>query len=245
MRALFLWSLISTAVLQSPANSATQTGAGRIGGVVVDGDGQPVSRAIVRVTGSELPGGRAAVTDERGAFGFERLPAGRYSLTASKPAYLTAEFGAIRPGGTGTPIVLAAGQQVNDVKLTMPHGGAVAGVVRDTAGEPIRGIQVSATRVGGLPTARNDAVYTDDRGAYRIFGLAPGNYYIVVQAGLSGGIGEVGIMSSAEIDAAFARLKTRGVPTATPTPAATPRDRPAQSSGRRDRSFRHRCSSRE
>ena len=189
------------------------TGSGRIAGLVTDAQAQPVPNAIVTLTGAELPAGRAAITDERGGFSFERLPAGRFSLSSSKPAYLRATYGAVRPGGTGTTITLAAGEQLTGIKLTMPHGGAIAGIIRNSKGEPVPGIRVSVVRTGaplGAPVLSADAANTDDRGAYRVFGLLPGTYVVVAAPTFSGGLGEVGVMSTAEVDAVLLRLQQRG-----------------------------------
>jgi carboxypeptidase family protein len=214
---LVLLSLLS-AVFQTPAANPAQAGTARIGGVVLDANGQPVPRAIVRLSSAELRVPRAAVTDSVGAFAFDELPAGRVSLTASKVAYLTAAYGAVRPGGSGTPVALAEGQKLEGVKMTMPRGGAIAGVIRDHAGAPIRGMSVYAQRVGTeAPALRNDGSLTDDRGAYRVFGLAPGEYYVYVLSGYGAGVGAVGLMSSAEVDTALARLQARN--SATPAPS--------------------------
>ena len=192
--------------------TAPATGTGRLAGVVVDAKAQPVRSAVVRLTAPDLPGGRAAITDDSGRFVFDALPAGRFSLTSSKPAYLPSAYGAMRPGGTGTPVTLAAGEQKTDLTITMPRGSAITGVVRDENGAPVPAIQVYAIRTNApaaAPASRQDAANTDDRGVYRIFGLAPGSYYVMVERASSGGIGGIGVMSSAEIDATFARLQAR------------------------------------
>jgi protocatechuate 3,4-dioxygenase beta subunit len=183
-----------------------------IAGTVVDEQARPVANAIVMLTGAELPTGRAAITTARGQFSFDRLPAGRFSLTASKPAYLRSAFGAVRPGGAGTPIQLTAGARLAGQTITMPHGAAIAGTIRDTKGAPVPGLSVYAMRQGvatSAPLMRAEGVTTDDRGAYRIFGLVPGAYVVAAAPIFSGGLGEVGMMTAAEVDAALARLKQR------------------------------------
>ena len=67
------------------------------------------------------------------------LPAGRYTIRASKPAWLTAEYGAIRPGGEGTPLSIRDADRVDDIALTMHVGAVIAGTVVDRAGQPMAG----------------------------------------------------------------------------------------------------------
>lgn len=221
---------------QVRAASTTAAPAGRIAGVIVDSHGQPVARAIVTLKASELPAGLADVSDDQGHFSFDRLPAGHFTLSVSKPAYLSMTFGALRPGGAGTPIGLGPDQQLTDLRLVLPHGGAIGGTIRDAHGDPVPNLEIYVIRTNGpvsAPPLRSDAALTDDRGAFRAFGLLPGTYVVCGSPGLSGGLGEVGQMSTADVDAAFARLRqpSRGAATA-PTPrASTPSSivRPTQS----------------
>lgn len=180
---------------------------------------------MVTVIAKELPTGRTAVTDNDGRFRFQQLPAGSFTLTASKPAYLKATFGELRPGGSGTPIVLAAGQRVPDLQMAMAHGGAIAGKIRDQRGEPVPAMSVYALPTDAPPGAtitRSSAVLSDDRGEFRIFSLRPGDYVVMAVPPTSGTGGEIGQMTSAEVDATFARLAG-----ARPTNAATRTNSPA------------------
>src|SRR5438105_15628049 len=62
---------------------------GRISGRVLTADtGRPVRRARVLLRAPELPEGRGALTDENGVFEFEDLPAGRYTVSASKTGFV-------------------------------------------------------------------------------------------------------------------------------------------------------------
>src|SRR5438874_6781174 len=96
-------------------NIGAVAGTGSIAGVVVTDDTvtRPIRKALVTVTA----GGRGAaaivvVTDDSGRFVFNALAGGRYQVTASKPGYLNASYGAARPGRPGTPVQLIEGQQL-------------------------------------------------------------------------------------------------------------------------------------
>jgi hypothetical protein len=69
----------------------------------------------------------------------------------------------------------------------MTPGGVISGHVRDVSGDPQQnaGVQVfSMFFQNGYPVLRGTVQkLTDDRGAYRLFWLAPGEYYIGVNPG--------------------------------------------------------------
>lgn len=161
---------------QVPAGTASV-----FGSVVVTGSGQPARKARVQLTGGEPRVSLSRTTDSRGAFSFTALPAGRYSLSVSKPGHVTASFGQQRPGRPGTSIQLADGQHF-EARVQLPKGGALTGVIVDENAEPSQGVQVRALRyvyqngVRTLQSSGNGA--TDDRGIYRIFGLQPGDYVV-------------------------------------------------------------------
>ena len=88
-----------------PAVTAAQpSGTGRIAGRVVAADtGRPVRRVRVLLTSSELPsGGRGASTDDQGQFDFQTLPAGRYTLVASKSGLISFAKSIGRAAGAGS-----------------------------------------------------------------------------------------------------------------------------------------------
>jgi hypothetical protein len=204
--------IVALAICAWSAATTLGQSTGALSGVVVidEQSGRPVRQAIVSLGG--LPQRVSTVTDDRGQFSFPNLPAGRFTLTASKPAHLTTAYGARRPGRPGTPIALAAGQRIADVRLTLPRGAVITGVVSDRAGEPLRDLSVTVVSVTALTATqagvmlRPEPVLTDDRGVYRAFGLAPGEYVVCASARLVGR-GDVGLMTAADIDAAFSQLK--------------------------------------
>src|SRR5262245_58313073 len=56
-----------------------------IRGLVLSDTGAPVRRAQVRANANGMPGARVATTDGDGRFELRELPAGRWTLSASKP----------------------------------------------------------------------------------------------------------------------------------------------------------------
>ena len=158
-------------------------GTGAINGVLtLAGSGTPVRHARLMLTGAGLRPSRTAQTNDQGAFSFPSLPAGRFTLTASKPGYVDMSYGAKQPGRPGTPIQLADGQKLEKVDFSLPKGSVITGTVVDENGEASPGTQVRAMRYvmrtgeKTLQAAGSDT--TDDRGVYRIYGQPPGDYIV-------------------------------------------------------------------
>lgn len=223
---------------QRDAPVARPAGTGTITGVVrtADENGAPVRLARVTLNSVERGGAaETATTDAEGRFTFRQLPAGRYSLQASKRAWLDASFGATRPGRAGTAIAVRDGETVGNVELRLSRGAVIAGTIRDPSGEPQPGLTVRVlqfvTRDGMRALERpltmnvNDPL-TDDEGAYRIYGLPPGEYLVVAGVGVSGGesLGRqvARQLSVAEIDRIVASGSEPAGPTVTSAPVYFP-----------------------
>src|SRR5687767_5722441 len=116
-RVVFLVLSLPTAVLAqapvrdaAPAPNATPAGKGVIRGAVTAADtGRPLLRAEVRIqsVGMTPPDSRAVLTDEKGRFEATALKAGRYTLSASKPGYLTLAYGQVRARESGRAVQLS------------------------------------------------------------------------------------------------------------------------------------------
>jgi protocatechuate 3,4-dioxygenase beta subunit len=137
---------------------------------------------------------RLATTDDKGRFEIKELPAGRYTVTASKGGFVTLQYGQRRPSESGTPLDLGDAQVLDRVVIGLPRGSVISGRITDEFGEPVANAVVSAMRYGYsagarrlLPgTGQNSRDTTDDQGQFRLFGLSPGDY-LVSAAFRSGG----------------------------------------------------------
>src|SRR4051794_37974184 len=74
------------------------------GRILTEEGGRPVRRAEVRVAGAELRVPRRTLTDADGRFEFRDLPAGNFSVTATKTAFVTSTYGQSQPGALGKPV---------------------------------------------------------------------------------------------------------------------------------------------
>jgi hypothetical protein len=223
--------LLNLVVVQQPRDAGTKptTGTASIAGVVVDDQqpARPIRRAVVTLTGAGLHPNRGAITDDEGRFALRDLPAGRFTLTAERGAFVTSVYGARRPGRAGTDITIAAGQQIADLRVRLWRGAVLSGVLRDGSGEPLPNTPVAAIPARevapvALTLSNNAQAMTNDLGEYRIFGLEPGTYVVGASGGPIGLVRAQIAVSEAEIDAKLAALAAR---TRQPATKAKPPDR--------------------
>jgi hypothetical protein len=145
--------------------------------------GQPLRKVVVRASSPELRESRITSTDAEGAYEFKELPAGRYSLNASKGSYVGLSYGQLRPFEAGKPLEVLDGQTIEKVDFSLPRGAIITGRVLDEFGEPIADVQVAPMRYMYRQGRRQlqfagRMASTNDVGEYRIFGLSPGQYYL-------------------------------------------------------------------
>jgi hypothetical protein len=170
---------------QTPTpETSTEVTTGAITGVIVNERGEPLTGASVFLRSVAMQNsGRATAPDAEGRFRITGLEPGLYIVQGFAPAYvLQTEFDA-------TPTYYRIG---DSVRVEMIKGGVITGTVTNATGEPIIGIRVRALRIrdpkGQLvrtPQYGQVERGTDDRGIYRIYGLAPGTYLVSAGGGAS------------------------------------------------------------
>jgi protocatechuate 3,4-dioxygenase beta subunit len=153
---------------------------GGIEGFVVDERGAGVSPVMVAIESfsrggeeAQVANGAARSFDARsGAFALEKLPAGKYVLTASAEGH---------PPAQSAPIDVDAGRTVRGVKIVVPRGGRLSGRVVDEATK--KAIVGAVVSLDGMTTSQANAVKsatTDNRGAFTLEGAPPGPFSIRV-----------------------------------------------------------------
>jgi len=172
--------------------------------------------------------GQTAATDDEGRFEFRNVPAGRYRIEVQKAGFLRASYGATRPNRAGTPVPVAEGSRTDGLTIRLVHGAAISGTVRDARGRPMPGITVSALRrdysaLGERRLSSQASATTDDQGAYRAWGLPPGDYVIAATPSVPGGFGafpsnDFTLLTTADVD----RALQGGSPLSAVPPQAVP-----------------------
>ncbi|ADV67821.1 carboxypeptidase-like regulatory domain-containing protein [Deinococcus maricopensis] len=136
--------------------------AARVSGRVLDEAGAPV--AGLRV----VLGARSAVTDARGVYTFEGVPAGTQVIAVDLAA-LGVERVAFP--GLGTPLVVQPGAVATRDFLVM-RAATITGVVRAPDGTPVRGLLLELTDETGSVTR----TFSGAQGTFAFRGLVPGPY---------------------------------------------------------------------
>jgi hypothetical protein len=181
IKATFLMLLLSVCVVaqvQPPRPGTSEPTTGTISGKVVNETGQPMAGASTFIRGvNSVVSGRTTVTDADGNFSVGGLEPALYTVAASAPAYTS-----IPPDPNAPPSYYRIG---DSVRLELVRGGVITGMVTNAAGEPLVAVRVRATMIRDLKgmtpkmsTYGLSENTTDDRGIYRMYGLAPGTYLV-------------------------------------------------------------------
>lgn len=159
------------------------------GQVVNASTGEPVRRATVYLRRTDSSPGVTTIsvthsvsTDASGHFAIDKIEPGTYRLAAERSGFIVAQYGARGPGKAGTPLTLERGQKSTDLLLRLTPHSVISGRVLDEDGEPVMGVEVQVSRLqymqGRKQLARSGGSTTNDLGEYRVFGLAPGRYFL-------------------------------------------------------------------
>ncbi len=173
-------------------------------------------RAAVSIRNTDSGAALMAMTDDAGRFEFRDLPSGRFVVSANKPGYVPATYGATRPQMPGLTIALGDAQHAADITIRMPRGAVITGRVVDDQGQPAANLRIVANErvmVNGEPSYRGfgSSALTDDRGMYRIYGLVGASYVLSasVSPNITLGGAAARVTTAAEVQWAQSAAPTR------------------------------------
>ncbi len=173
----------------TPDTRAPAGDPGSVEGQVVNAaTGAPVKKASIQLQRADpQPGvmftpGYSTTTDVSGHFAMKDIDPGRYRVNVQRTGFVNMSYGSRGPGRPGTVLTLAPGQKVKDVNFRMTPHAVITGRVLDEDGEPVASVQVQALRNSYIQGKKRlmpgGVATTNDLGEYRMFGLAPGRYYL-------------------------------------------------------------------
>jgi len=182
---LTLWAVALTCVLSfasSFGSSAQPLPTARLSGRITSTNSEPL-----RDTGLSLVSAATGVlvketsSDQSGLFSMEGIAAGKYLLTATRPGFLTTQFGAGIGGSNGRPIVVGAlGARLDNLDITLVRAGALSGSLLSRDGSPAADVSIvllrlslDESRFAHIPAAKT---ITNRHGSYRFYELRPGRY---------------------------------------------------------------------
>jgi hypothetical protein len=154
------------------------TGTARVTGRVTAADtGERLRNAQVLLVSLTTKATYTGVSDESGAYLVSDLPHDTYTVRAQKLGFLAGYYGA------GKRVEVLDGQAMRGIDVSLRRGGVITGAVTDELGAPAVRVDVTALRqqfLGGRwQFTRAGSAMSDDRGEFRLFNLAPGEYYLL------------------------------------------------------------------
>jgi hypothetical protein len=159
----------------------------RIAGTLTDSvTGEAIAGATMSLYSEEPQGPlQTALTDAQGRFALDPMPAGKYSLGASRRGYVTAYLD--QHGDYWSGVVTGEGQDTEHIAFHLNTGGMIRGIVTDDSGDPVENAQVLLVRKSrdeglGERLVRSIEGNTDDTGLFEYWNLLPGTYFLAVKA---------------------------------------------------------------
>jgi protocatechuate 3,4-dioxygenase beta subunit len=120
------------------------------------------------------------VTDQDGNYKITNIAAGSYQVVPSSPAYVLTDTNT-----RARSIIVSEGENVENINFSLLRGGVITGRITDADSRPVIQQQVKLSRVDQPAPMSGPQVFyslgpsmTDDRGIYRIYGIAPGRYKV-------------------------------------------------------------------
>ena len=179
----------------------SRPGHSSISGRVAVGD-KPLPGVSLSLSAGQFGGNSqksvSAKTDADGRYKFSGLAADSYRVVPNAMAYV---FEGNRLGmPPGIAVILGENEALDKIDFSMMRGGVITGKITDADGHPVieQRVQLEVKQANGQKNQYFGGVNffqmgaTDDRGIYRIFGLAAGKYLVSVGEGKNTVPGSVG-----------------------------------------------------
>ena len=187
--------VILAIVIDARSQSGTEkrASASFSGKVTIKGKGAPgITVGVIRIEESRpQPAQHRTVTDDQGNYKITNVGPGKYRLSVAAPGLIPAS------GSEGNKqFLITKSEALENVDFALVRGGVITGKVTDSDSNPMIEEYVTAQPVesgpGNFRYMPPPNTHTDDRGVYRMFGVAPGKYRIVAGQDADFGSGDGG-----------------------------------------------------
>lgn len=189
------WLLVSALTATSSGQTSSQqpTDAARKqstvhGRVIYEDTRRPLRRVEVTIydpAAKSITRHFMAWTDGRGEFQINDVPAGKYFVVVSAPGIIRSGPYDSELGRRDLTSVTVDGASKSEVIVRVKRGAAISGRISYADGDPAinASIRVLRKQEGKwapvyVGVGSNDRALTDERGAYRVSGLLPGEYLV-------------------------------------------------------------------
>jgi hypothetical protein len=140
-----------------------------------------IPRATVTLLHLKGTGSKSSRADGSGHFIFKNVEPGIYRVTAERQGFFSDE----RKREYQPIFEVAAGDHVKNMPVRLMPAALVSGEILDEYNDPVQEVEIRLLviqmRLGQMYLRVAGKATTDDRGQYRIAGLHPGKYYMVVE----------------------------------------------------------------
>ena len=163
-----------TAATQSQTNNSSKTSPNIVKGTV-SLNGKGIAGIVVIARPANSDGQRKptyrGVSDQEGNYRIATIPSGTFQIGPAAPEYIPVQESRI--------LILTERETVEDIDFDLTRGAVITGKVM-SADRPLIEQQVICERIETSGNSSSKVSQTDDRGAYRVFGLRPGKYRVSV-----------------------------------------------------------------
>jgi hypothetical protein len=151
------------------------------GSVINIQNSRTIPRATVTLLHLKGTGSKSQRADGSGHFMFRNVEPGIYRLMAERQGFFSDE----RNRDYQPLFEVAAGDHVRNMPVRLMPAAVVSGEVLDEYSDPVQDAEIRLLvvqmRLGQMSLQVAGKAMTDDRGEYRIAGLHPGKYYVVLE----------------------------------------------------------------
>ena len=182
--AIAIFSLPVSLSAQTTTKQTTKPSRSSISGRVTIKD-KGAAGVVIALQKTEAPSplevNPRGTTDLDGYYRINNVPPGSYYVSPSTPAYVAAGAKETK----NKTVIVGEDDNVEDIDFSLVRGGVITGRVTDADGHPVIQQEVTVYLANAFdqatperPAVRVGAAATDDRGIYRVYGLAPGRYKV-------------------------------------------------------------------